>query len=105
MLVRQTRNSRGAHDEPAIGATADILSGLGSPVPVEIERGNPHVGKTLAEIKLRGLTGATVLAIQRGNESITIPAGRDSLQEGDVLAIAGTHEAVEAAKELLAIKD
>lgn len=59
------------------------------------------VGKTLAEISLRGLTGATVVAIQRGDESVLVPSGRERLLAGDVLAIAGTHDAVEAAKELL----
>jgi CPA2 family monovalent cation:H+ antiporter-2 len=72
---------------------------------VELEPGNPAVGRTLAEIKLRGLTGATVLAIQRGDESVLVPSGHERLQAGDVLAIAGTREAVEAARELLAAHD
>ena len=66
--------------------------------------GTAAVGKTLAEIKLRGLTGATVLAIQRGDESVLVPSGHERLQAGDILAIAGTHDAVDAAKELLAAK-
>ena len=63
--------------------------------------GSPLVGKSLAEVKLRGLTGATVLAIQRGNRSVVIPSGHDRLEAGDVLAVAGTQEAVTAAKDLL----
>ena len=62
------------------------------------------VGKTLAEIKLRGLTGATVLAIQRGDESILVPAGHERLQAGDVLAIAGTHDAVAQPKSYWLLK-
>jgi CPA2 family monovalent cation:H+ antiporter-2 len=50
------------------------------------------------------LTGATVLAIQRGEQSVLVPSGHERLQAGDVLAIAGTHDAVEAAKELLAAR-
>ena len=97
-LARQTRTGRaegGSHD---LAEANRILAGLGSPVPVELQRDNPAVGKTLAEIKLRGLTGATVLAIQRGDESVLVPSGHERLQAGDVLAIAGTHEAVEAAR-------
>ena len=103
ILAKQTRTSEGTHDPRDLGPATHILSGLGSPIPVEIGKGNPHVGKTLAEIKLRGLTGAMVLAIQRGSQSITIPSGHDRIQEGDVLAIAGTHEAVGSAKELLGV--
>ena len=47
-------------------------------------------GKTLAEIKLRGLTGATILAIEREGESVVVPAGNERLRAGDVLALAGT---------------
>jgi CPA2 family monovalent cation:H+ antiporter-2 len=62
------------------------------------------VGKTLAQIELRGLTGATVLAIQRGDRSVLVPSGHERLEAGDVLAIAGTRDAVEAAKTLLAAR-
>jgi CPA2 family monovalent cation:H+ antiporter-2 len=82
-----------------------LLAGMGSPVPVELKPGTAAVGRTLAEIKLRGLTGATVLAIQRGQQSVLVPSGHERLNEGDVLAVAGTAEAVEAAKELLALSD
>jgi CPA2 family monovalent cation:H+ antiporter-2 len=105
-LSRQTRKGR------AIGQTQQAMQhpdgidqmylGLGSPVPVELRPGASAVGKTLAQIKLRGLTGATVLAIQRGDEAILVPSGHENLHAGDILALAGTRDAVEAAKELLA---
>ena len=59
------------------------------------------MGKTLAEIRLRGLTGATVLAIRRGEHSVLVPSGEERLLEGDVLAIAGSKDAVNAAKQVL----
>ena len=65
--------------------------------------GSPeNIGKKLAEIKLRGLTGATVLAIQRGEDAVLVPSGDERLLAGDVLALAGTEESISAAKELLA---
>ena len=64
--------------------------------------GSPAVGKTLAGINLRGRTGATVLAIRRGGEGLLVPTGRELLQADDVLAVAGTHESVDAARALLA---
>jgi CPA2 family monovalent cation:H+ antiporter-2 len=59
------------------------------------------IGHTLSELDLRGRTGATVLAVRRGGESIVAPSGDDPLQEHDVLLLTGTHAAVEAARELL----
>ncbi|HVT29611.1 MAG TPA: cation:proton antiporter [Lacipirellulaceae bacterium] len=104
-LARQTRAGRKAGAAHAMEDANRILAGLGSPVAVEIRPNNPHVGQSLADIKLRGLTGATVLAIQRGETSVAVPSGSERLQPGDILAVAGTHEAVEAAKKLLATKE
>jgi CPA2 family monovalent cation:H+ antiporter-2 len=78
-----------------------LLPGLGEPEPFRLEATSPAVGKTLAELNLRGLTGATVLAIQRGEEGVSFPTAQEVLRPGDVLALAGTHDAVEAAKGLL----
>ena len=79
---------------------AELMAGLGSPAPIEVRKGNRYVGKTLAEINLRGLTGATVLAIRRDGNSVLVPAGSDRLEVGDILAIAGTQESQEAAQSL-----
>jgi CPA2 family monovalent cation:H+ antiporter-2 len=99
-LARQTRIGR-EHNEHALDEANQILAGMGSPVPVEVLPGSAAEGRTLAEIKLRGLTGATVLAIRRGEESVLVPSGHERLRSGDILAVAGTHEAVRAAKNLL----
>ena len=84
--------------QPALSA---LFPGLGSPAPVVIASGSAAVGETLAGINLRGRTGATVLAIRRGKEGLLVPTGRELLQAGDVLAVAGTHESVDAARDLL----
>jgi len=82
-------------------ALSALFPGLGSPVPVVVSAGSQAVGKTLAGINLRGRTGATVLAIRRGDQGLLVPTGREVLQADDVLAVAGTHESVEAARGLL----
>jgi CPA2 family monovalent cation:H+ antiporter-2 len=97
-LARQTRAGRGKEGRSLLEDANQLLTGLGSPVPVEVQPGTLAEGKTLAQIELRGLTGATVLAIQRGDESVLVPSGHERLEAGDVLAIAGTHDAVEAAR-------
>jgi CPA2 family monovalent cation:H+ antiporter-2 len=78
-----------------------MLPGLGDPVSVRLWANSPGVHSTLAQLNLRGLTGATVLAITRQGEPVMIPTGHEVLRDGDVLAIAGSHEAIAAAVELL----
>ncbi len=92
---------RGPSEARPIGEIRALLHGLGEPVAVQLGTGAPSIGQSLAEINLRGLTGATVLAISRGADSIVAPTAGERLREGDVLALAGTHEAVEAARVLL----
>lgn len=75
-----------------------LLPGLGDLVAVTLSKGSPSIGKSLASINLRGVTGATVLAITRGSSGVIIPTAHDQLQENDVLALSGSHEAVESAK-------
>jgi CPA2 family monovalent cation:H+ antiporter-2 len=87
--------------DAGLEAVEGLVPGLGHLVPVQIGAASPAVGKTLAELDLRGLTGATVLAIQRGKTGMSIPSARETLLEGDVLALAGTEESVDAAKSLL----
>jgi CPA2 family monovalent cation:H+ antiporter-2 len=102
-LARQTRAGRGMNSDHSLDDANRLLAGLGSPVPVEIGPDTMAEGRTLAQIELRGLTGATVLAIQRGEESVLVPSGHERLEAGDVLAVAGTHDAVEAARALLSL--
>jgi CPA2 family monovalent cation:H+ antiporter-2 len=79
-----------------------MLPGLGHPVPLMLPPNSPMLGQSLARINLRGNTGATILAIQRKGEQILVPSGSHVLEPGDVLALAGTHEAIARAAELLA---
>jgi CPA2 family monovalent cation:H+ antiporter-2 len=88
-------------DEHALDPLQGMLPGLGAPVALRLEPGSYAVGKTLAALNLRGLTAATVLAIVRPTEPVLVPTGHETLQNGDVLALAGTHEAIAAARRLL----
>jgi CPA2 family monovalent cation:H+ antiporter-2 len=98
-----TQSARGTHGGPerALDTVEGLVPGLGELVPLQIDGSSGAVGRTLAELDLRGQTGATVLAIQRGSNSVSFPAAREVLQAGDVLALAGTEEAVAAARGLL----
>jgi CPA2 family monovalent cation:H+ antiporter-2 len=86
-----------------------MLPGLGEPEAVRIAVNSPGVNKTLGELKIRGLTGATVLAITRKDSiapdavttELRVPNGHEMLRVGDVLAVAGSREAINAARALL----
>ena len=79
-----------------------LLPGIGAPVALTLTASSPAVGRSLAELNVRGLTGATVLEIHRQEQDVLIPGASEVLRGGDVLALAGTREAVESAWELLA---
>jgi monovalent cation:H+ antiporter-2, CPA2 family len=98
-LARQSHGSQPTIDMPL--PLDAIMTGLGQPVAIELAPGSPAIGKTLADINLRGLTGAIVLAITRGGAAIIIPSSAERLLAGDVLAVAGTGSAVASARELL----
>jgi CPA2 family monovalent cation:H+ antiporter-2 len=97
--------STGLPDRPSndMETVRDALSGLGTPTPLRVPPGSPAIGQTLRQLNLRGLTGATVLAIRRGGAGLVIPGPDDVLQAGDVLAISGSIEAIVAATEMLAV--
>jgi CPA2 family monovalent cation:H+ antiporter-2 len=81
-----------------------VLPGLGEPTSIVLDSASPAVGHTLADINLRGLTGATVLGISRSadaEEHTLVPSGHERLRAGDVLIIGGPNEAVEAARDIL----
>ena len=76
----------------------EMLPGIGEPVAMTIARGSAADGLTLAELDMRGVTGATVLALLRGREQVVSPRGDLRMQAGDVIAVAGTHDAVAGAR-------
>ncbi len=94
-----------AESEPSLQEVHPLLPGLGQVTPVVLDAASPAVGKTLAKLDLRARTGGTVIAIHRDGRGIIAPTGREFLQAGDVLALAGSREAIEAGQELLAGRD
>jgi CPA2 family monovalent cation:H+ antiporter-2 len=101
MIVEVLANQSRAHQRASLDAVERVLPGFGKLVPVRIEQTSAAVGKTLAELDIRATTGATVLAILRGDEEVVIPIARETLREGDLLALAGSDEAISEAHALL----
>jgi CPA2 family monovalent cation:H+ antiporter-2 len=78
-----------------------MLPGIGAPTPFRMEPHYAAAGKTLAEVGLRGRTGATVLAISRGGVGIPAPSKIERLEAGDTLVLVGTKEALRDARRIL----
>ena len=101
-LAQQMAAERSGATTPSLDTVGKVLPGLGDPVSLRIEPGSALEGQTLAGVNLRGLTGATVLAIVRRDQQVLMPSGHETLHVGDVLAVVGSHEAVENARSLIA---
>jgi CPA2 family monovalent cation:H+ antiporter-2 len=97
VIARQGRDK----DEHHVEMLQEMLPGLGSIVPFTVEAGSAAVGQSLSDLNLRGMTGVTVVALVRGTHRIVFPKADEVLQEGDVLALTGSHEAIGTAHRML----
>jgi len=81
---------------------SQLLPGIGEIIPISLGAESPVLGKTLAELDLRGLTGVSVIAIIReGQKGLVVPTGKERLQANDQLALVGTPEDIETSKKML----
>ncbi|HEU4748692.1 MAG TPA: cation:proton antiporter [Gemmatimonadaceae bacterium] len=103
-LAHQMASADGAspQDTQWLKLANTIVPGLGEPVAIRVEAASLAAGRSLASLNLRGATGATVVAIRRGHEQIPNPLGREIIYAGDLLAVAGTRDALEVARGVLA---
>lgn len=102
-LSHQMASTDGASgDAKLLDDVNTILPGLGEPVAIRVIPQSIAVGRSLAQLNLRGATGATILAIRRGDQQIPTPLGREVIHSGDVLAVAGAHDAIAVARAIFA---
>jgi CPA2 family monovalent cation:H+ antiporter-2 len=102
-LAHQMASTDGLSDETKLLEDVNaVLPGLGEPVAIRVVPQSIAVGRSLAELNLRGATGATVLAIRRGTTQIPTPLGREVIQADDVVAVAGAHDALAVARAIFA---
>jgi len=84
----------------ALAHSAEEIPGFGMITPIRLQAGAAAIGRTLASIDLRALTGAAAIAISRNHE-VLVANGGEVLQEGDIVGLSGTSESIEAARRLL----
>lgn len=103
VLNRQRRTDDSSQEAAETAQLRSLLPGLGMLATIQVGATSPAVNKSLAQVNLRALTGATVLAIQHGaGGSVGAPAGAEMLRAGDLLSVTGTRPAIERARRLLA---
>lgn len=60
-----------------------------NPVEVPVKKQSRIIGKTLAELKFWENTGATIIAIRRGEDLILSPGPHREVKQGDFLVLVG----------------
>jgi len=87
---------------PAVaGGDSYEVPGIGMITPVPLRADSEGVGKKLSELDLHTNSGAVVVAIGRADSEVVVPTGDEILRPGDILELAGSSEAVAAARRLL----
>lgn len=89
----------------AIRPTAQRLSDLlaaGTAETFFIPQGSWPAGRTLGDLDLRGKTGATVVAVVRGEESFAGPGAEFRVLEQDTLVLVANHRDIDRAFHYLA---
>jgi CPA2 family monovalent cation:H+ antiporter-2 len=101
VLLAQAKQPTANTEQAELEQVQHLLPGLGEPIPLRLSEHHTAVGKTLAQLNLRGITGASVLAIARGDQGVIVPMASEVLLAGDLLALAGTRDAISAARQVL----
>jgi voltage-gated potassium channel len=95
---------------PQVAAFLDALSAEGGLnlgfEEIEVSAACGQAGNTIGELRIRGDTGATIVAIRKADGSYgDHPAAETVLEEGDVLIVVGTPEQTRAAEKLFAARE
>lgn len=68
---------------------------------LDVPTGSPVVGSSIADLRIRTRTGASVVAVIRTPTSVPAPEPDFVIQAGDTVVVAGTANGVRRARDLL----
>lgn len=77
------------------------IPGLSS-ANIDVAAGSPYDGRTLGDTRSRTLTGASIVAIARGEKVIASPGPGEVLHGGDTLVVVGTATGIDGVRRILA---
>lgn len=87
---------------PATERIADLLA-AGTAATYFVGKGGWPAGQTLGQLDLRSRTGATVIAVVRGEESFTSPGSEFEIKEQDTLVLVASHRDIDRAFHYLTV--
>lgn len=99
---------RMAETVKALVKSRDTFAAAGEPLPnyeVPVPRDSPCIGKSIGALKFWQSTGATVVAVRRGQTVILSPGPYAELYAGDIIVLVGSPAAADAAHRLVSSKE
>ncbi|MFF8940496.1 MULTISPECIES: cation:proton antiporter regulatory subunit [Streptomyces] len=76
------------------------VPGLGAE-QIEVRPGSPFAGRALGDTRARTRTGASIVAVVRGEDVIASPGPDQTLRAGDVLVVIGTREGIAGVQRIV----
>jgi CPA2 family monovalent cation:H+ antiporter-2 len=101
LVTRAQVSGEEGHTDTELAEAGLLLPPLREAARLRILPGALACGQTLTSLNLRARTGATVIGILRSDATACLPTGREKLEQDDTLLLAGTPEAILAAKTIL----
>jgi CPA2 family monovalent cation:H+ antiporter-2 len=101
MIGEALARSRPQEGPRELSEVTSLLPGFGDLTMLTVSARSEAAERTLADLNLRGRSGASVIAIQRADRRIVMPRGSETLRAGDLLALTGSPEDVESAIAIL----
>jgi TrkA domain protein len=80
--------------------TKEVPGLLAAQIPVTAD--SPFVNRRLGDTRARTLTGASIVAVVRGEDVIASPKPNELLRTGDVLVVIGTHDGITGMRKIIA---
>ncbi|WP_158896077.1 cation:proton antiporter regulatory subunit [Amycolatopsis anabasis] len=68
---------------------------------IDVPATSPHAGHPLGHMRARTRTGASIVAIVRGEDVLASPGPAEVIRGGDVLVVIGTHDGIEGVREII----
>jgi CPA2 family monovalent cation:H+ antiporter-2 len=101
-IRKNSYNVLRTHDLPGKSLTErqDFLSGLETDTYL-IKKQSPAGGSTLHDLRLRTRSGATLIAVKRGQEVFQNPSSDFLIRENDVILLVGNREDIDRAMQLM----
>lgn len=91
----------GADFQPLDLDATDIPLGEAIMEWVEVPDDSPIAGQTLEETQVGERTGATIAAVQRGDDTLASPGAEYAIRAGDILVVIGSRSNQQAFQSLL----